>query len=60
MNAGNLGKGAKLTVHQDGLLGWLARLAAKRGVSLALIGAILIVDIAIPWADGATCPDGRD
>ena len=45
-----------LTVHQDGLLGWLARLAAKRGLSLTLIAAILIVDLAIPWAGWSYMP----
>ena len=45
-----------LTVRQDGLLGWLARLAAKRGFSLALIAAIVIVDIAIPWAGWSYMP----
>ena len=56
MNAGNLRSNLTLTVHQDGLLGWLARLAAKRGVSLALIAAILIVDIAIPWTGWSYMP----
>jgi inner membrane protein len=43
-------------VHQYGLLRWLARLAAKRRVSLALIAAIVIVDIAIPWAGWGYLP----
>lgn len=43
-------------MHQDGLLRWLARLAAKRGVSLALIAAIVIVDLAIPWAGSGYVP----
>lgn len=40
----------------NGLLGWLARLAANRGVSLALIAAILIVDLAVPWAGWGSLP----
>lgn len=35
---------------------WLARLVAKRGVSLALVGGILIVDLAIPWAGWSYLP----
>jgi hypothetical protein len=50
MNVGNLRRRLTLAVRQDGLLRWLARLASKRGVSLALIAAILIVDLVIPWA----------
>jgi inner membrane protein len=56
MNAGNLRSSLTLTVHQDGPLRWLARLAAKRGVSLALVAAIVIVDVAIPWAGWGYLP----
>jgi inner membrane protein len=35
--------------HQDGLLRWLARLVSRRAVSLALVLAIVIVDLTIPW-----------
>jgi hypothetical protein len=45
-----------LRVRSDGLLGCLARLVSKRGVSLALIAAILIVDLAIPWAGWSYLP----
>ena len=38
-----------MPVHQDGLLRWLVRLVANRGVSLALVAAIMIVDLTIPW-----------
>jgi inner membrane protein len=56
MNAVDLRSDQTLTTHQDGLLRWLARLAAKRGVSLALIAAIVIVDLAIPWAGWGYLP----
>jgi inner membrane protein len=56
MNAGNLGGSPTLTARHGGLLRWLARLAAKRGVSLALIAAILIVDLAIPWTGWGYLP----
>jgi hypothetical protein len=36
-------------IHQDGSLRWLARLVANRGVSLALVAAVVIVDFTIPW-----------
>lgn len=38
------------SVRQEGLLRCVARLASKRTVSLALIAAILIVDLVIPWS----------
>ena len=38
-----------MSERHEGLLGRLARLAARRWVSLALIAAILTVDLAIPW-----------
>ena len=45
-----------LTVNLDGVLRWVARLAARRGVSLALIAAIVITDLAIPWAGWGHMP----
>lgn len=36
-------------MHLGGLLKWLARLVANRGVSLALVAAVVIVDFTIPW-----------
>jgi inner membrane protein len=56
MNVGNLWKRLILVVREDGLLRWLARLAAKRAVSLALIVAILVVDLAIPWTGWGYLP----
>jgi inner membrane protein len=56
MNAVDLRSDPTLTMHQDGLLRWLARLAAKRGVSLALVAAIVIADLAIPWAGWGYLP----
>ena len=44
------------TLRRDGLLGWLAKLVSKRRVSLALIAAILIVDLVIPWSGGSYLP----
>jgi inner membrane protein len=38
-----------MPVYQDGLVRSLARLVANRGVSLALVAAVVIVDFAIPW-----------
>jgi hypothetical protein len=38
-----------LPLHQNGLLGWLATLVSKRGVSLTLIVAVVTVDRTIPW-----------
>jgi len=38
-----------MPVYQDGLLGWLARFVANRGLSLALVAAVVIVDFTIPW-----------
>jgi hypothetical protein len=38
-----------MSVHQDGLLRQLAGLVANRGVSLALVAAVVIVDFTIPW-----------
>ena len=35
---------------QDGLLRWLAKFVSKRRVSLALIAALLVVDLVIPWS----------
>jgi inner membrane protein len=49
MNFGNRASRLALPLHQDGLLRWLARLVSKRGVSLALITAIITVDHTIPW-----------
>ena len=37
------------TRHPDALLNWLARLASRRTVSLALVGAIVIADLTIQW-----------
>jgi len=37
-----------MPVHHDGPLRWLARLVANRGVSLALVAAVVIVDSTIP------------
>jgi hypothetical protein len=49
MNLGSRASRSVLSLHQDGLLRWLARLVSKRGVSLALIAAIVTVDHTIPW-----------
>ena len=38
-----------MPVYQDGLQRWLARFVANRGVSLALVAAVVIVDFTIPW-----------
>lgn len=38
-----------MPVHHDEPLRWLARLAAHRGVSLALVAAVVIIDFTIPW-----------
>jgi hypothetical protein len=35
--------------HQDGLLRGRARLVSERGVSRALIAAVVTVDVTIPW-----------
>jgi inner membrane protein len=56
MNVGNLPKRLMLAVRRDGLMSSLATLASKRGVSLALIAAIVIVDLAIPWAGWSYLP----
>jgi inner membrane protein len=56
MTVGNLLRQSMFAVRQDGLLRWVARLAAKRGTSLTLIAAILIVDLAIPWAGWSYMP----
>jgi hypothetical protein len=40
-----------MLVHHDGLLRWLARLVANRGVSLALVAAVVIVEFTIPWQE---------
>lgn len=45
-----------MAMCQDGLLRSLARLASKRGVSLGLIAAIVVVDLAIPWAGWSYMP----
>ncbi len=49
MNAGDRTRRLLSAVRQDGLLSWLARLVSKRKASLALIAAILTVDLTIPW-----------
>jgi hypothetical protein len=49
MNLGNMTSRLALSPHPDGLMGWLARLVSKRGVSLALIVAIVTVDHTILW-----------
>ena len=49
MNLGNWASRSAISLHQDELLRWLARLVSKRGVSLALIVAIVIVDRTILW-----------
>lgn len=56
MNVANLTKRLTLAVRRDGLMRSLARLTSKRGVSLALIAAILIADLAIPWAGWSYLP----
>jgi len=56
MNLGNPTRSPTSALRQDGLLRSLARLAAKRWVSLALIVCILIVDLAIPWAGWSNLP----
>ena len=56
MNVVNLTKRLTLAVRRDGLMRSLARLTSKRGVSLALIAAILIADLAIPWAGWSYLP----
>ena len=38
-----------LSARQDGVLNWLARLAARRAVSLALVIGIVTTDLAIAW-----------
>ena len=56
MNLATRTRSLLLAVRQDGLLTWLARLVAKRKVSLALIAAVLVVDLAIPWAGWSYLP----
>lgn len=56
MHLRNRSGSSLLQLRQDGLLRWLARLAAKRTVSLALIAAILIVDLVIPWTGLSQLP----
>jgi hypothetical protein len=56
MNVGSSTMRLTSTLRRDGLLRWLAKLVSKRGVSLALIAGILIVDLAIPWAGGSYLP----
>jgi inner membrane protein len=38
-----------LSVRQDGVLGWLAKLTALRAVSFVLVVAIVTTDLAIAW-----------
>ena len=49
MNLSNRTRGLMLPAHPNGLLGWLATLVSKRGVSLALIAAVVTVDHTISW-----------
>jgi len=58
MNVGNLWRRLTLRVRQDGQR-LQARLAAKRGVSLALVAAIHIADLAIPWTGWDYMPRWR-
>lgn len=45
-----------MPVYQDGLQRWLARFVANRGVSLALVAAVVIVDFTIPWQGMSIVP----
>jgi inner membrane protein len=56
MNVENRMRSRTSALRRDGLLRWLAKLAAKRWVSLALIVGILIVDLVIPWAGWSYLP----
>jgi inner membrane protein len=50
----NLGDPVRYLVpptDQDGVLSWLAKLVAQRAVSLALVIAIVIMDLTIAWHD---------
>lgn len=44
------------SVRHEGLQRWMAKLAAKRGVSLGLITAILVIDLVIPWSGPGYLP----
>src|SRR5690349_8481861 len=46
-----------MPVHHDGPLRWLARLVANRGVSLALVAAIVIADSTLPWHEMSSGPE---
>ena len=56
MNVGNPTMRLTPRLRQDRPLRWLAELVSKRKVSLALIAAILIVDLVIPWAGWSYLP----
>jgi len=45
-----------MPVDHDGPLRWPARLVANRGVSLALVATIVIVDSTIPWQEMSSVP----
>lgn len=38
-----------MPLHPDSLLNWLARLAARRTVSLALVAGIVLTDLESGW-----------
>lgn len=45
-----------MPVHHDGPLRWLAMLVANRGVSLALVATVVIVDSTILWQEMSFVP----
>jgi hypothetical protein len=45
-----------MPVHHDGPLRWLARLVASRGVRLAMVAAVVIVDFTITWQGMGAAP----
>jgi inner membrane protein len=49
VNLGDPVRHPVLSVRQDGVLGWLAKLTALRAVSLVLVIAIVTTDLAIAW-----------
>jgi inner membrane protein len=49
VNLGDPVRHPVLSVRQDGVLSWLAKLTALRAVSLVLVIAIVITDLAIAW-----------
>jgi hypothetical protein len=56
MKVGNPTRHLTSSLRQDGLLRWLAKFVSKRRVSLALIAALLVVDLVIPWSGTDVMP----